>query len=357
MPDHIGNRRSLAMLAIPFFLYAYVQMWSTYPVRHSEHRSANSVQLIHGIGRAVFRLTRQHGNWQTSYRRGCYEVRKLWYFDVTIDVDSWHFLTVLSSWYVTVDVGMPLSISYCQRLSEIPTSLLSIGSAVMVTGKVEWRWMELNEHARIMSSISFYWFWMVLLQERICSLLGSKLFPKRVPGWSGGTMVLRVTSSDIWLVLWQGPTVLAVGAGRGCFGHFSLSSINSLFSPSLWKTAQYRLKYCLKGPLNPKQPTNPPKRVPLQALEQTSQWNVDCITHFIPCYAPVMTIILGPEGHSKRQTVYTGNGSATLATPQRACSEWHSILLVLNITLQNRSVAICNYQSLQTTVYCNGIWK
>ena len=29
-------------------------------------------------------------------------------------------------------------------------------------------------------------------------------------------------------------------------------------SPSLWETARYRLKYCLKGPLNPK-PTNQPK--------------------------------------------------------------------------------------------------
>ena len=28
-------------------------------------------------------------------------------------------------------------------------------------------------------------------------------------------------------------------------------------SPSLWETARYRLKYCLKGPLNPK-PTNQP---------------------------------------------------------------------------------------------------
>ena len=39
---------------------------------------------------------------------------------------------------------------------------------------------------------------------------------------------------------------------------FLLSSILSLLSPSLWKTAQYGLKYCLKGPLNPKQPTNQP---------------------------------------------------------------------------------------------------
>ena len=26
--------------------------------------------------------------------------------------------------------------------------------------------------------------------------------------------------------------------------------------PSLWETARYRLKFCLKGPLNLKQPTN-----------------------------------------------------------------------------------------------------
>ena len=29
-------------------------------------------------------------------------------------------------------------------------------------------------------------------------------------------------------------------------------------SPSLWETTRNRLKYCLKGPLNPKQPTNQP---------------------------------------------------------------------------------------------------
>ena len=37
---------------------------------------------------------------------------------------------------------------------------------------------------------------------------------------------------------------------------FLLSSILSLLSPSLWETARYRLKYCLKVPLNSKQPTN-----------------------------------------------------------------------------------------------------
>ena len=47
----------------------------------------------------------------------------------------------------------------------------------------------------------------------------------------------------------------AMGTGEGCFDFF-LSSIISLFSLSLWETARCRLKYCLKGPLNPKQPIN-----------------------------------------------------------------------------------------------------
>ena len=37
---------------------------------------------------------------------------------------------------------------------------------------------------------------------------------------------------------------------------FPLICLFSPLSPSLWETARYRLKYCLKGPLNPKQPTN-----------------------------------------------------------------------------------------------------
>ena len=63
----------------------------------------------------------------------------------------------------------------------------------------------------------------------------------------------------IWSRIGQGPTVLAVGAGGGCLDIFSLVyhfSFQSFLSPSLWETARYRLKYCLKGPLNPKQPTN-----------------------------------------------------------------------------------------------------
>ena len=53
--------------------------------------------------------------------------------------------------------------------------------------------------------------------------------------------------------------MLAVGAGGGCLDIFTLFYLFSPLSPSLWETAQYRLKYCLKGPLNPKQPTNQQK--------------------------------------------------------------------------------------------------
>ena len=56
----------------------------------------------------------------------------------------------------------------------------------------------------------------------------------------------------IWMIVGSGPTALAVGAG-GDVGHFS-----TLFFLSLWETARYRLKYCLKGLFNPKQAINRP---------------------------------------------------------------------------------------------------
>ena len=52
--------------------------------------------------------------------------------------------------------------------------------------------------------------------------------------------------STIWISVGQGPTVLAVGAGGGCLDIFTLIYPFSPRSPSLWETARYRLKYCLK---------------------------------------------------------------------------------------------------------------
>ena len=62
----------------------------------------------------------------------------------------------------------------------------------------------------------------------------------------------------IWIRVGQGPTALAVGADGGCLDIFSLVYHFSFLSPSLWETVRYILKYCLKGPLSPKQHTNQP---------------------------------------------------------------------------------------------------
>ena len=77
-------------------------------------------------------------------------------------------------------------------------------------------------------------------------------------GWSGGAMVLGKLPvpghPTILITVGQGPIALAVGAGGSGLDIFTLNYPSSSFS--LWETARYRLKYCLKGPLNPKQPTN-----------------------------------------------------------------------------------------------------
>ena len=81
-------------------------------------------------------------------------------------------------------------------------------------------------------------------------------------GWSGGAMVLGKLlvpgRPTIWTTVGHGPIVLAVDAGGGCLDIFALIYHFSFLSPSLWETARYRLKYCLKGPLNTKQPTYQP---------------------------------------------------------------------------------------------------
>ena len=93
-------------------------------------------------------------------------------------------------------------------------------------------------------------------------LHGSPLSPNYLEGWSGGAMVLGKLPvpgrPTIWITVGLRPIALAVGAGGGCLDIFTLIYPFSPLSPSLWETARYRLKYCLKGPLNPKQPTNQP---------------------------------------------------------------------------------------------------
>ena len=78
--------------------------------------------------------------------------------------------------------------------------------------------------------------------------------------WSGGAMVLgklpvpgRPTNLD-----WSRARAYCACSrcGWGCLDIFTLIYPFFPLSPSLWETARYRLKYCLKGPLSPKQPTN-----------------------------------------------------------------------------------------------------
>ena len=87
--------------------------------------------------------------------------------------------------------------------------------------------------------------------------------------------------------------MLAVGAGGGCLDIFTLIYPFFPLSPSLWETARYRLKYCLKGPFNPKQPTNqqPPPAPTVSAVG--------------PC--PTGIQIVGRPG--------TGNLPSTIAPP------------------------------------------
>ena len=62
----------------------------------------------------------------------------------------------------------------------------------------------------------------------------------------------------ILITVGQGSIALAVGTGGGGLDIFTLICPFSSFSLSLGDgpMARYRLKYCLKGPLNSKQPTN-----------------------------------------------------------------------------------------------------
>ena len=83
----------------------------------------------------------------------------------------------------------------------------------------------------------------------------------------------------MWISVWQGPTALAVGAGGVVWTVFSLV-YHSLFFLLLSETARYRLKYCLKGPLSPKQPTNQPngltygKKLQMQLVREDKLFGV-----------------------------------------------------------------------------------
>ena len=92
--------------------------------------------------------------------------------------------------------------------------------------------------------------------------------PTKMGGGGGGGAGAKVLGKlpvpgrpTILITVGQGSPVLAVGADGGCLDIFTLFYPFSSLSPSLWETARNILKYCLKGPLNPKQPTNPQKYI------------------------------------------------------------------------------------------------
>ena len=88
-----------------------------------------------------------------------------------------------------------------------------------------------------------------------------------------------------------------------------LSSISSVSFLPLWKTARYRLKYCLKGPLNPKQPTNqmiissrkadPRSRLPnIPSCPQHPFLFSNPYRHQLPCQ---VSYAAGPPDHVHQQ--------------------------------------------------------
>ena len=77
------------------------------------------------------------------------------------------------------------------------------------------------------------------------------LFPVNIETGTVGSgksaWLLSVPRSSVhWVRVGQGPAVLAVDVGGGCLHNYSLLC-------RFDATARYRLKYCLKGPLNQKQ--------------------------------------------------------------------------------------------------------
>ena len=126
-----------------------------------------------------------------------------------------------------------------------------------------------------------------------------------------------------------------VGAGAGCLDIFTLVYHFSFLSPSLWETAQYRLnqyrlKYCLKGPVSPKttnQPTSTLAKAILQGTEKGKEEKVD----------------KRRSGKSilKREEGYTVPAQLTLKAPNKKCSRRHFIFFLLLSFEKNRLDCSC----------------
>ena len=129
--------------------------------------------------------------------------------------------------------------------------------------------------------------------EVISSYSSVQFFSAFHRGWSGGAKVLGKLSVP------GRPTSLNDSRARayctcsrcgwGFVWTFFLSSIFfSFLSPSLWETARYRLKYCLKGPLNPNQPKSAFHRSPSTGKHRTTP-----VLH--QDYGIVRSLPIGPQ--------------------------------------------------------------
>ena len=130
--------------------------------------------------------------------------------------------------------------------------------------------------------LAFLYNWAHKEEEGHCDIILLRNFHlDNSQGWSGGAMVLGKLPvpgrPTIWITVGQGPTALAVDAGGGSLVIFTLIYPSSPLSPSLWEVARYRLKYCLKGPLNPKQPTNQLKALVMLILRTIFQTNIKAV--------------------------------------------------------------------------------
>ena len=82
----------------------------------------------------------------------------------------------------------------------------------------------------------------------------SSLFERRRS--SGDAMVLGKLPVPLRPTRFDNGRARVYCAWSRCGWVLFLSSVISLLFLTLWEIARYRLKYCLKGPLNPKQPTS-----------------------------------------------------------------------------------------------------
>ena len=119
-------------------------------------------------------------------------------------------------------------------------------------------------------------------------------------GWSAGAMVLGKLPvpghPTIWMIVGQGRS----RCGLGLFLMYTFSPL----SPSLWERSRFRLKYCLKGRLNPKRPTNQP------SLWETSRYRVKyCLKGPLNRKQPTYQLFYPPRG-SRLSPICTPNLSS-----------------------------------------------